>query len=336
MRFKTLLAAFIMFTATNTTDAQIVKDLLKKTTKKTVEKTGEGVTDKASEKASDKFSNLLKNKIEETQENNQTNENTQQNNEEENTQSEGNSENNSSNINGLGNLMNNLTGNGEKVEYETSYNFDVYIAYKIHTKKPEEPQTEGFIKSYYSNSNDDTAFEMEDANTKQKTIFVADSKNKSMLMLNEKAGKKSGFAMPTEEDSAAVNDLEAYTEEMNTDDSDESVEEYNFTYRKTGRTKKILGYKCTEYQAEDDKSTVLVWTTTELKFASKQGMSKLSEMNGIYTGGAYPNGFVLEMHSVGKEDGSQIDMIVTAIDESASKTISTAGYQLINFNFQNQ
>lgn len=326
MNLTKILAALMMLLAVNTLNAQIVNDLLKKTTKKTVNKTTESATENASEKASDKLSKFLKNKVKESENNTSTeSENTDENTNEQNSSTE-------SDVNPLGNLVNQLSGNGEKINTESVYHFDAYIAYHIKTKKEGEDETNGEMKSYYCANSDDNAFEFEDKNTQQTTVFISDFKNKALLMLSQKDGKKSGFVMPLSEQETTIENLEDENDEQEVESEDVNA----LQYRKTGRTKKILGYTCDEYVGEDNDSKAEIWTTTQLKFSSNKGLSKLSEMHGVNSGAAYPNGFVMEMHTTGKKDNSKIDMVVTAIDESTSKKISAEGYQLINFNFEQQ
>ena len=70
------------------------------------------------------------------------------------------------------------------------------------------------------------------------------------------SGEKTGFAVGLDE--TQLESIEESYEES------EEVEANPYNIKKTGKTKKILGYKCEEYQTEDENSIVSIWSTDDL------------------------------------------------------------------------
>ncbi len=112
---------------------------------------------------------------------------------------------------------------------------------------------------------------------------------------------------------------------------EDDMENYeNPAFKKTGRTKKILGYHCEEYVVEEDGERTEFWITRDefldiyrafaaLEAANNKG-SKTDPMS------THPGGMTMEMTST-DSNGEKMVMEVTAVNRGKGKVIKTAGYQ---------
>lgn len=112
---------------------------------------------------------------------------------------------------------------------------------------------------------------------------------------------------------------------------DDDMENYeNPVFKKTGRTKKLLGYHCEEYIAEEDGERVEFWITRDEFLDVYQAFTALEVANQSTTQtdpmSAHPGGMTMEMIST-DEGGERMTMVVTAVNRGQGKVIKTAGYQ---------
>jgi hypothetical protein len=153
---------------------------------------------------------------------------------------------------------------------------------------------------------------MEGANS---TIFW-DTEKSIMVTLVDSPAMKMGIAMkfdpaalPSDEDNVAESDMK---------------------FKKTGRTKILLGHECHEYTAEDDDSIAEFWMapSVDLNLAGPFGTMMMN--NGNANASGYPSGFMMEMTSTGKKKGEKTTMRVTKIEKNKETVINTSSYSFMH------
>ena len=217
-----------------------------------------------------------------------------------------------------------LTGN---VEYEPVYNFDAHIQMEISNyKKNGKLDNQMLYDSYIQKENADYAMEFNDDGSKSLIIF--DTKNSAMLILSNNDGEKTGFATTIDAE-AMAEEAEAYEEEDSASDPDP------FNYKKTGKTKNILGYSCDEYLVEDEATEVHMWVSEKLgKEMRKEWLNNKQTFGAMFTQAYALNGMVLEYDFLDKEHGDKTIMQVTKIDLNHKHSVNTAGYNIMSMKQQ--
>ncbi|MFO7933592.1 MAG: DUF4412 domain-containing protein [Bacteroidales bacterium] len=206
-----------------------------------------------------------------------------------------------------------LKGN---VEYESSYDYDAYIQMEVSSFDDDgKPEDKLAYDSYFNKGSENYALVSSDKG--DKSIFLFDSENNSMLILMDSDGEKSGFAM--------------YVDEESFEDSEEPDEVTNYAQHKTGRTKNILGYSCEEYLMEDEDSEVHMWVSEKLgKEVRKEMLMNQRAFGTSFHHASDLDGMVMEYDYTDKEDEERVVMQVTGIDMDHSHAISTYGYSMIS------
>lgn len=211
-----------------------------------------------------------------------------------------------------------MFGSGGDIEEKYSFQHKVHIEIKSSDKKGET-----FDQKMVMLSNDDSnlgAFEMTMAEAQESTV-VFDFDNKQMITLVNASGMKMAVVVKM--------DPSAYEPSENDSSDDEDAPEF----KKTGRSKEILGYTCDEYVAEDDESTMEMWISQEevvdiFKAFSAYG----AQQKQATTPQAYPGltGTLMEMNSTSKKHVKEkTTWKVTKIEKNSPSTISTAGYSVM-------
>lgn len=154
------------------------------------------------------------------------------------------------------------------------------------------------------------------------SVSIIDMTNYQMIMLMDMGASKMAMAIDFDPSKYA-------------DDVETTEDATPPSFRKTGRTKVILGYKCDEYVMEDETNTFEFWVTGEeqldiFKAFGAMGASGKGAGGGISSVGDYPRGMTMEFTSTEKKNGEKSVMQVTKIQRNISYSISTAGYQVMN------
>ena len=219
-----------------------------------------------------------------------------------------------------------LTGN---VEYEPAYDFDAHIQMEISNyKKNGKLDNQMLYDSYVQKESADYAMEFSDKGSK--SIIIFDTKNSAMVILSNSDGEKTGFATTIDAE-ALAEEAEAYEEE------DSALEPYPSNYKKTGKTKNILGYSCDEYLVEDEATEVHMWVSEKLgKEMRKEWMNNTQTFGAMFTQAYALNGMVLEYNFLDKEDGDKVVMQVTKIDLNHKHKVSTDGYNIMSMKQQTE
>ncbi len=279
--------------------------LLKNISKKIKEKTEQKVEDKVEDKVKDETNKKIDDALEsDEQESNQ-----------------------SSNDAAL-KLLNKFGISSEPVPYETSYSFDQLIQMQIETydksgKKIDEGE---FITHFDSNSKSMAyQFVSGDMVSDGQGMFIIDSKNGAVIMLNAEEGEKKGIVY-------GMNSLfeslgQTYNEE---NDLAATPETYlaNPNISKTGKTKTIAGYKCEEYEHNDEYSESNYWITKDIAMDTQDYMSTLFKTSVASNGMGW--GYMMEATSVDKQSGEKSIMKVTDVDQHSKVKFSLDEYQISN------
>lgn len=152
----------------------------------------------------------------------------------------------------------------------------------------------------------------------QNGIIIFDHKESRMITLMENEGDKMGIVM-----SSDPSDYQ--------NDGDAQSPEVKFT--RTGETKKISGYLCAAYKAEnvDEKNEddVTLWMTDDaeinwMKSFAAMSQSKMTENPAIPAD--YPDGTMIMMETESTKNGEKTVMIVDKIHMNSTERIPTEGY----------
>jgi hypothetical protein len=146
--------------------------------------------------------------------------------------------------------------------------------------------------------------------------MVMDLTDSTAYMLMSLGGKNKGMCMDMNSQQ-----LKAKAKEMGKDSS------YDFTkYKKTGKTREILGYTCSEYKYEDKNKTQIFWITDE---AGDWWQPYNKAWSGSNTGVKLPENFkgmMLAMSLVDKESENTTIMEVIELNKNKPSEIKTTGY----------
>ena len=189
----------------------------------------------------------------------------------------------------------------------------------------------GSYAIYFDKNSKNFAIEFKGLNQEtgnpEKSYIIYDYKNYAMLILSEKDGEKSGMAMAIPRDSSEV---ETNNDSIDTEVSNEDLSAYNMLYKKTGRTKTILGYNCNEYAYEYGEGRAEIWATNDIKFNYADAYQRMYGFQYLATGGtAYLLGTVLEMNFKDVNSNAYSKFTVKEINPNTSKTISIADFQVM-------
>ncbi|HSJ66630.1 MAG TPA: DUF4412 domain-containing protein [Anditalea sp.] len=174
-----------------------------------------------------------------------------------------------------------------------------------HKGKPIEPM---LIHSYMGKNDPYTAMKMDNQQS-ENMIMIFDTKNNATIILMDDKGEKSSIAYSI--DWSEVYSGEAMPSESNYSEKD---------FRKTGKTKTILGHLCEEYEVDDDEGTGNFWITKE-DIGSAAGLwgnsspffaQKMKNQNPDLEN--LPQGSMLEMNYKSKKDKSSSTFLMKELD----------------------
>lgn len=160
------------------------------------------------------------------------------------------------------------------------------------------------------------------------SFSIFDMEEKQMVTLIESGGQKMGVAISLDPETLNASDWE----------EQEEWDEEELQFRKTGRTKKILGYTCEEYvmEQEEGKSTFWVTDETDLHIGMAMGAMSAGSQQGQQQQAQYdlpedfPQGAMLEMTFEDYEEESTMQMNTLSIEENVPKSVSTEGYTFMS------
>ncbi len=210
---------------------------------------------------------------------------------------------------------------------EASYDFNTRVTYQMEFSSKDNSSIVEYVMWFSENENY-MGTQVKNINSKEKDqqdmptsmLSVIDEKNQTMIIFME--DQKMAQVLSMEK---IKNISEAENEEENINTDFEGL-------KKTGKTKKILGYTCEEFVAANDENKFSIWITDELELFQKNMFYSINESLGGNTFANIPKdaqGFMMEMHFENLVNGEKGKMIVTDINKQ-SKSINTSEYQYMN------
>ncbi|HKM92743.1 MAG TPA: DUF4412 domain-containing protein, partial [Prolixibacteraceae bacterium] len=100
---------------------------------------------------------------------------------------------------------------------------------------------------------------------------------------------------------------------------------------KTGRTKTISGYKCSEFRCEIDSEIEVAWITKDFS-ASKNNIFGQTPWGSAFSKSML-DGMIMQYKTTSKLDKSSSIMTVKSIDSNKKNSFSTTGYEISSLSF---
>ncbi|MFP4557347.1 MAG: hypothetical protein ACLFNU_10790 [Bacteroidales bacterium] len=223
------------------------------------------------------------------------------------------------------------------VKHDMNYSFSSSMLMEIETTDSEGEVQKMDYTTFFSPDSKNYAlmFDAIDDKTgkKQKSTMIFDIKNGAMLMLGDDGAERSGVAMSLPADTADIaetTDVADYEDYEEYQDEEIPEEFVHPSYKSTGNTKTILGFKCKEYIYQDMESSVRLWITTDKKLNLKHAYGHMQGFGALATGGwGYGSGMVMEMIHKDIQNKGGTHMIVKDINTDKNKEIDLSGYQIV-------
>lgn len=151
-------------------------------------------------------------------------------------------------------------------------------------------------------------------------LSILDDKNQAMIIIMEEQKMAQLLSM------AKIKDIAVEENEIDDDNTGFKA------IKKTGNTKKILGYNCEEFMSENEINKFSFWVTKELDLFQKNMFFNLSKSLGGNTFEDIPKeaqGFMMEMGYENLSNNEKGNMVVIDI-QNEDKTIRMDDYQLLS------
>lgn len=221
----------------------------------------------------------------------------------------------------MSSMLQQIQESQNNVKYDKNYTFNLHS--KVKSDITSNGKTESNIIEFYS-SEQASMMKPESSNTKhsEDISIIFDNKNKTFITIDEQ--DKSGMAMSIDGIGNIMKQFGSMYQK------EEEQEKPNYSITKTGKTKTILGYNCSEYliisNDKDEKTESSVWVSKDAKIIHYNIMSILGK-DMIEKSNTYKSqlgGAVLEMHSKNLKTGNTYDMTVIELNQkSISKDLSS-------------
>ncbi|NPA37076.1 MAG: hypothetical protein GXO47_09530 [Chlorobi bacterium] len=232
----------------------------------------------------------------------------------------------------LNDLMKKMGVSGTPVPIQDKYVFgsSVTMNFKSYDSSGN-IESNGDIISFFSPQNKYIAYEFVDgtirnAKEKQNGTFILDFDNNATIILEDKNGQKTGLAYGLGD----MMDTEEWQEEMDNEPQYNSEDEKAHIpiAKKTGNTKRILGYDCDEYLFEDEDIKTTYWVTRDVAWNNKDLMSNIFA-NSVYSYET-PDGFLMMSVTEDKKTGEKNVYQVIDINKNDNKVFDMSQYQITN------
>lgn len=222
-------------------------------------------------------------------------------------------------------LLNSFIQSGENVEIEEVYTFNTNVIMQMIVEDEKGPTIIDY-SMWFTNSDSYMATEIQNMDSKKSKsekipkgiLTVIDDENQAMVILMEEQKMAQTISMESIKNIAI-----------------EEVENKNSTPSKiikTGRSKKILGYHCEEFESTTEEGKMTLWITQDIRLFQKNMFANLNKSLGSNSFQNTPEaakGFMMEMHFNNVNNKEKSSMIVKEISKK-NKTIYIKDYQLMN------
>jgi len=226
-------------------------------------------------------------------------------------------------------LENMLFQSGDSIAINDVYSFSTNVDYKMEYTSDNKPTTADY-SMWFSDNENYMASEIKniDSNKSQKKqlsngmISIIDNDNQAMIIIMEEQKMAQIISMEK------IKNIDIVEENNKDQDIKTDFQEV----KKTGETKKILGYLCEEYISNNTDAKMTFWITQDVKLYQKNMFLNMSKSLGGETFKNIPDsakGFTMEMNYENKSNGDKSSIVVTHISKK-SKIIKTADYQMMN------
>lgn len=184
-----------------------------------------------------------------------------------------------------------MTQGSENIKIEESYAFNTKVMYKMTVTDPDTSSDIKYEMWYAENEDYMATKTLDNKNSTSKgvpnsVLSILDDKNQAIIVILE--AQKIAQLLPMDN-----------IDEVDVDESGEVEDDTEFEgLKKTGRSKKILGYNCEEFVTQNDSNKYSFWITQELSLFHKNMLFNLSESLGANTFDHIPEeakGFMMEM-----------------------------------------
>lgn len=229
--------------------------------------------------------------------------------------------------------LNGLLGGGAPLDMKASYSFGADMRFDVtmyengKESKPEKMAFQYFFPK--AEADQYLGFKLQGESLKESgasdMMMIMDKGQMLTFITQENMKIVNGTVIPNTENSS-----DGETADKTDDDSIETPE-----FKKTGRTKTILGHTCEEYTSETEEYTMSCWIAPSLK-KELNGMSAMflainpgkTVNEGAFDGSTM--GTILEMETYDKKSKDKFMMKATELNLEKETNFSTAGYQQIN------
>lgn len=207
-------------------------------------------------------------------------------------------------------------GVSEDCNVQKNYHFQNEAVYKISTSMKTGEALNMMMNMYFADSAAIMGMTMSsDENPMLNgTRTIVNMKDSNLIILMEFGGMKKGMCMDL---NSAMGKKEIEKQKAKAPD---------FTkFKKTGKTRKIIGYNCEEYTYSDKNTDMAVWISTEIK----DFQSGFGGFGGGQSGVVMPtgmDGMALAFNQFDKETNMRVESEVTELKLKSNHTISTEGY----------
>jgi hypothetical protein len=218
-----------------------------------------------------------------------------------------------------------MAGGNDSIHTEDSYEFKTQILYRM-TTTGKDKTSEVDYEMWFDNDAPYMATRVVDNKNSDprdmpaSVLTIMDNKNNAMIVLMEKQKMAQVISMKKMKDVATA---ENETEQIETELPE---------IKKTGNTKKIMGYQCEEFVSENKTSKYSFWVTRELALFQKNMFFNMSKSLGGNTFDHIPEdaqGLMMEMNYEDFEQQEKGSMKVVDIQKT-QKSVSMSDYQLMN------
>jgi hypothetical protein len=221
-----------------------------------------------------------------------------------------------------------LFGGKVTSKYNESYSFTsrLYQQLEMYDKKDKVTKMDYYI--YFSAANPimgietkiETASDQGDQVAMNSTIVI-DGPNKSYISMTDINNMKMGF----------VSEIPDENNQAQTSEKPKTPP----VIVKTGKTRVVAGYKCDEYTYKDEnnKTHGTIWATKELKLNVNKNAFSKAGMRSYYGNTELENSVSLAMEQYNDKNELEVKSDTKEINLSFNHSISTAGYNFRQMNF---